>query len=53
MIPRYPDVVVLGAGTMGAQLGCLLAGAGSRVTLLDIDARTARAGLDRVLVDAG
>ena len=49
MIPRYPDVVVLGAGTMGAQLGCLLAGAGSRVTLLDIDARTARAGLDRAV----
>ena len=47
MIPRYPRVVVLGAGTMGAQLACLIAGAGSRVTLLDLDAATARAGLDR------
>ncbi|HMC03314.1 MAG TPA: 3-hydroxyacyl-CoA dehydrogenase family protein, partial [Cellulomonadaceae bacterium] len=47
MIPRYPNVAVLGAGTMGAQLACLLAGAGSRVTLLDIDATTAKAGLDR------
>jgi 3-hydroxyacyl-CoA dehydrogenase len=47
MIPRYPNVAVLGAGTMGAQLACLLAGAGSRVTLLDIDATIAKAGLDR------
>lgn len=47
MIPRYPDVAVLGAGTMGAQLACLIAGAGSRVTLLDLDAPTARAGLER------
>jgi 3-hydroxyacyl-CoA dehydrogenase len=47
MIPRYPHVAVLGAGTMGAQLACLLAGAGSRVTLLDVDAATAKAGLDR------
>ena len=49
MIPRYPRVVVLGAGTMGAQLACLIAGAGSRVTLLDLDAPTARAGLDRAV----
>ena len=49
MTPRYPRVVVLGAGTMGAQLACLLAGAGSRVTLLDVDAGTARAGLDRAV----
>jgi 3-hydroxyacyl-CoA dehydrogenase len=47
MIPRYPHVAVLGAGTMGAQLACLVAGAGSRVTLLDVDAKTAKAGLDR------
>jgi len=32
---------------MGAQLACLLAGAGSRVTLLDVDPKTAKAGLDR------
>ena len=49
MIPRYPRVVVLGAGTMGAQLACLIAGAGSRVTLLDLDAATAQAGLDRAV----
>ena len=48
MIPRAPNVIVLGAGTMGAQLGCLLAGAGSRVRLLDLDDATAAAGLDRV-----
>jgi 3-hydroxyacyl-CoA dehydrogenase len=47
MIPRYPHVAVLGAGTMGAQLACLLAGAGSRVTLLDVESATAKAGLDR------
>ncbi|HEX5149578.1 MAG TPA: 3-hydroxyacyl-CoA dehydrogenase family protein, partial [Candidatus Limnocylindrales bacterium] len=49
MIPRYPHVVVLGAGTMGAQLACLLAGAGSLVTLLDVDSETAKAGLDRAV----
>ncbi len=49
MIPRYPRVVVLGAGTMGAQLACLIAGAGSRVALLDLDAAVARAGLDRAV----
>ena len=32
---------------MGAQLACLLAGSGSRVTLLDVDAATAKTGLDR------
>ena len=48
MMPRYPNVLVLGAGTMGAQLACLLAGAGSRVRLLDVDASTAAAGLERV-----
>ena len=48
MIPRYPRVVVLGAGTMGAQLACLLAGSGSRVTLLDLDAGVAAVGLKRV-----
>ncbi len=48
MIPRVSNAVVLGAGTMGAQLACLLAGAGSRVRLLDLDAPTAAAGLERV-----
>ncbi|HET8586994.1 MAG TPA: 3-hydroxyacyl-CoA dehydrogenase NAD-binding domain-containing protein, partial [Candidatus Limnocylindria bacterium] len=48
MIPRFGNVVVLGAGTMGAQLACLLAGSGSRVTLLDLDAGVAAAGLKRV-----
>jgi 3-hydroxyacyl-CoA dehydrogenase len=48
MIPRAPHVIVLGAGTMGAQLACLLAGAGSRVSLLDLDTATAAKGLDRV-----
>ncbi|HUG47140.1 MAG TPA: 3-hydroxyacyl-CoA dehydrogenase NAD-binding domain-containing protein [Candidatus Limnocylindria bacterium] len=45
---RFPRALVVGAGTMGAQLACLLAGAGTRVRLLDVDAATARAGLDRV-----
>ncbi len=48
MIPRHSDVVVLGAGTMGAQLAGLLAGSGSQVTLLDLDEATAGAGLKRV-----
>jgi 3-hydroxyacyl-CoA dehydrogenase len=47
LIPRIQSVVVLGAGTMGAQLACLLAGTGARVQLLDLDADTARAGLER------
>jgi 3-hydroxyacyl-CoA dehydrogenase len=44
---RFPHVVVAGAGTMGAQLACLLAGSSPRVTLLDVDVATAKAGLDR------
>lgn len=47
MIPRLEHAVVLGAGTMGAQLACLLAGAGARVSLLDLDAATAGQGLER------
>jgi 3-hydroxyacyl-CoA dehydrogenase len=47
MIPRLGSAVVLGAGTMGAQLACLLAGAGARVRLLDLDAATATGGLER------
>ncbi len=46
-IPRLESAVVLGAGTMGAQLACLLAGSGARVRLLDLDAATASGGLDR------
>lgn len=47
MNPRLQSAVVLGAGTMGAQLACLLAGAGIRVRLLDLDQPTAAAGLER------
>ncbi len=47
MIPRLGSAVVLGAGTMGAQLACLLADAGARVALLDVDAATATRGLER------
>ncbi len=47
MIPRLSRAVVLGAGTMGAQIACLLAGAGTRVSLLDLDTETAAKGLDR------
>ena len=46
-VPRLRRAVVLGAGTMGAQVACLLAGRSVRVDLLDLDAETARAGLDR------
>lgn len=46
---RYPRVAVLGAGTMGAQIACLLAGAGSRVALLDLDADLASQGLERAM----
>jgi 3-hydroxyacyl-CoA dehydrogenase len=46
-IARLRRVVVLGAGTMGAQIAALLAGSGVRVSLLDLDADVARAGLDR------
>ncbi|CAN5537066.1 3-hydroxyacyl-CoA dehydrogenase/enoyl-CoA hydratase family protein [soil metagenome] len=49
VVPRLDSAVVLGAGTMGAQLACLLAGAGSRVQLLDIDAAMAARGLERAL----
>jgi 3-hydroxyacyl-CoA dehydrogenase len=48
MIPRIRSAVVLGAGTMGAQIACLLAGAGTRVRLFDMTEEVARAGLDRV-----
>ncbi|HXF71805.1 MAG TPA: 3-hydroxyacyl-CoA dehydrogenase NAD-binding domain-containing protein, partial [Actinomycetota bacterium] len=47
MIPRVRQAVVLGAGTMGAQLACLLAGAGAEVRLLDLDRGLAEAGLER------
>jgi 3-hydroxyacyl-CoA dehydrogenase len=49
MIARLSTATVVGAGTMGAQIACLLAGAGARVRLLDLDPDTARAGLDRAL----
>ncbi len=47
VLPGLRRAVVLGAGTMGAQVACLLAGRGVPVDLLDLDAATARAGLDR------
>jgi 3-hydroxyacyl-CoA dehydrogenase len=47
MIPRLGSAVVLGAGTMGAQIACLLAGAGAHVRLLDLDRETAAKGLER------
>ncbi|HEY8732270.1 MAG TPA: 3-hydroxyacyl-CoA dehydrogenase family protein, partial [Candidatus Limnocylindria bacterium] len=47
MIPRVSSAVVVGAGTMGAQIACLLAGAGARVRLFDMTDEIARAGLDR------
>ncbi|HEX9045217.1 MAG TPA: 3-hydroxyacyl-CoA dehydrogenase/enoyl-CoA hydratase family protein [Candidatus Limnocylindrales bacterium] len=47
MIPRLGSAVVLGAGTMGAQIACLFADAGARVALLDLDATVAARGLDR------
>ena len=37
MIPRIERAVVLGAGTMGAQLACLLAASSREVRLLDLD----------------
>ena len=46
-VPHLRHAVVLGAGTMGAQIAALLAGNGVRVTLLDLDADVARAGLER------
>jgi 3-hydroxyacyl-CoA dehydrogenase len=47
MIPRVGSAVVVGAGTMGAQIACLLAGAGARVRLFDLAEPVARKGLDR------
>ncbi|MBF6606295.1 MAG: 3-hydroxyacyl-CoA dehydrogenase [Chloroflexi bacterium] len=49
MIPRIRSAVVLGAGTMGAQIACLLATAGAGVRLLDLDADIAARGLERAL----
>ncbi|TAM78585.1 MAG: 3-hydroxyacyl-CoA dehydrogenase/enoyl-CoA hydratase family protein [Chloroflexota bacterium] len=49
MIARLGSATVLGAGTMGAQIACLLAGVGTRVTLLDLDPPTAAQGLERAL----
>ncbi|MGH2466934.1 MAG: 3-hydroxyacyl-CoA dehydrogenase family protein, partial [Candidatus Limnocylindrales bacterium] len=49
MIARLGSATVLGGGTMGAQIACLLAGIGTRVTLLDLDPPTAAAGLERAL----
>ena len=48
MTPRVERAVVVGAGTMGAQIACLLAGAGARVDLFDMTADIARSGLERV-----
>jgi 3-hydroxyacyl-CoA dehydrogenase len=48
MTPRVERAVVIGAGTMGAQIACLLAGAGTRVDLFDMTTDVARSGLDRV-----
>src|SRR4029079_7988514 len=41
------SVAVLGAGTMGAQIAAHFANAGVPALLLDLDAATARAGLER------
>lgn len=48
MIPRIGSAVVVGAGTMGAQIAWLLAGAGLRVRVFDVTAEVAKGGLDRV-----
>lgn len=48
MTPRIERAVVVGAGTMGAQIACLLAGVGAAVRLFDVSEDVARAGLDRV-----
>ena len=45
--PRVSTVAVLGAGTMGAQIAAHFANAGVPALLLDLDAKTAREGLDR------
>jgi 3-hydroxyacyl-CoA dehydrogenase len=47
VIERLQRAVVLGAGTMGAQLACLLAGSGAKVRLLDLDRGLADEGLAR------
>ncbi len=44
---RIRSVAVLGAGTMGAQIGAHLANAGYPVTVLDMSAHTAREGIER------
>jgi 3-hydroxyacyl-CoA dehydrogenase len=46
-VPRISTVAVLGAGTMGAQIAAHFANAGVPALLLDLDAKTARDGLDR------
>ena len=46
-VPRISTVAVLGAGTMGAQIAAHFANAGVPALLLDLDAKTAREGLDR------
>lgn len=48
MIPRIRSALVVGAGTMGAQIACLLAGAGIRVRLFDLTEEVAARGLERV-----
>ena len=48
MTPRVERAAVVGAGTMGAQIACLLAGAGTRVDLFDMTTEVARSGLERV-----
>jgi 3-hydroxyacyl-CoA dehydrogenase len=47
VFPPIRRVAVLGAGTMGSQIAAHLANAGVAVVLLDVDAATARAGLER------
>jgi 3-hydroxyacyl-CoA dehydrogenase len=46
-VPRISTVAVLGAGTMGAQIAAHFANAGVPALLLDLDAKTARDGLER------
>ena len=46
---RIHKAAVLGAGTMGAQIGAHLANAGVPVRLLDLDKKTADDGLERTL----
>ncbi len=44
---RIRSAAVLGAGTMGAQIGAHLANAGYPVTVLDMSAQIAREGIER------